>query len=113
MPDNSAWKSDTEPFRREDVTGFENVVKAFLSDTGANAENVKKQHDLAFTEKSQREVFIKYLFSALTDSDWLSTESHFEQDTFEMRIGTPLPIDEMLSKLETEFSMKIKGRGNQ
>ncbi len=108
LPDNSAWKSDTEAFNRGEVTGFGNVVKAFISDTGANEEDIQKQNSLAFTEKSQREVFIRYLFSALTDSDWLSTEEHFEQDTSKMRLGATLPLDEMISKLEVELSIKSK-----
>jgi CRISPR-associated endonuclease/helicase Cas3 len=108
LPDISAWKSDTEAFNREEVSGFENVVKAFISDAEANEEDIKKQNSLALTEKSQREVFVRYLFSALTDSDWLSTEEHFEQDTFKMRLGATLPVDEMISKLEVELSMKSK-----
>jgi CRISPR-associated endonuclease/helicase Cas3 len=108
LPDNSAWKSDTEAFKRDEVTGFENVVKAFMSDTKFNKEDIKKLNSLTFSEKSKREVFIRYLFSALTDSDWLSTEKHFKQDTFEMRIRAVLPIDDMTSKLEKEFSIKSK-----
>jgi len=114
LPDTSAWKSDTEPFNRGEVIGFENVVKTFISDAEVNEADIKKQDSLTFIESSQREAFIRYLFSALTDSDWLSTEEHFEQDTFEMRIGATLPIDEMISKLEAEFSMKSKeGEVNQ
>jgi CRISPR-associated endonuclease/helicase Cas3 len=108
LPDNSAWKSDTEPFNRGEVIGFENVVKTFISDAEVNEADIKKQDSLAFTESSQREAFLRYLFSALTDSDWLSTEEHFERDTFEMRIGATLSIDEMISKLEVEFSIKSK-----
>jgi CRISPR-associated endonuclease/helicase Cas3 len=108
LPDNSAWKSDTEPFFQKEVLGFENVVKTFLSDVTANEADIKKQAVAKPAELSQREVFLRYLFSALTDSDWLSTEEHFKQDAFKMRIGATLPIDEMINKLETEFSMKSK-----
>lgn len=114
LPDSAAWKSDTEPFNRGEVIEFENVVKAFISDSEVNEADIKKTDSLMFAEKSQREVFIRYLFSALTDSDWLSTEEHFDKDTFEMRIGISLPIDEMIRKLELEFSRKSKdGEINQ
>jgi len=90
------------------------ATKTFISDSKVNEADIKKSDSLMFTEKSQREVFIRYLFSALTDSDWLSTEEHFDKDTFEMRVGITLPIDEMLRKLEKEFARKPKnGEINQ
>lgn len=107
LPDNAAWKSDTEPFKRGEIPEFENIKIAFIHDTGINEADIKKPDSLAFTE-SQREIFIRYLFSALTDSDWLSTEEHFEQDTFKIRTGVTLPIDILINKLEKEFSKKSK-----
>ncbi|MBI3753015.1 MAG: CRISPR-associated helicase Cas3', partial [Deltaproteobacteria bacterium] len=108
LPDNSAWKSDTEPFKRCEVSEFENIRQSFIDDTGVNEADIKKPDSLAFTDDSQREVFIRYLFSALTDSDWLSTEAHFERDKFNMRIVAALPTDAMIGKLEEEFLRKSK-----
>jgi len=114
LPDNSTWKSDTEPFNQGEVDGFENVVTTFLSDAEVDESDIKKRASLSFIEPSQREAFIRYLFSALTDSDWLSTEEHFEPETFKARISTLLPIDWMIDKLEGEFSKKPKeGEINQ
>lgn len=114
LPDNSVWKNDTEPFKRGEVLEFENVVKKFISDIKIGNEDFKMP-SLEFTElSSQREIFIRYLFSALTDSDWLSTEEHFEPNIFAMRFGNTLPIDAMIIKLEEEFSKKSKeGEINQ
>ena len=108
LPDVSAWKSDTEPFKRGEVSRFENIVKTFISDAEVDDADIKKPYSLAFTDSSQRELFMRYLFSALTDSDWLSTEEHFERDKFNMRIGANLQPDLMISKLEEEFSEKSK-----
>ena len=114
LPDNSAWKGDTEPFKRGEVSDFENITKNFLNDAEVNESDIKNPDSLAFTDKSQREIFIRYLFSALTDSDWLSTEEHFDQDKFNMRIGVALSADSMISKLEEEFLRKSKdGEINQ
>ena len=114
LPDNAMWKSDTEPFKRNEVLGFDGTVRAFENDTGTNEDFTQKHKPPVFVEPLQREAFIRYLFSALTDSDWLSTEEHFEQDTFKMRISNVLPINEMISKLEHEFSKKPKeGELNQ
>jgi CRISPR-associated endonuclease/helicase Cas3 len=108
LPDNSAWKSDTEPFKRNEVIGFDDVVEAFEKDVGIDQDFIRKDKPPAFTEPLQREAFTRYLFSVLTDSDWLSTEKHFDRDTFEMRIGASLPVDEMISNLENEFAKKSK-----
>ena len=116
LPDKSTWKSDTEPFNRGEVSEFEKIKQEFINDTGVNEGDIEKLNRSLFTKEQglQREIFIRYLFSALTDSDWLSTEEHFEQDTFKMRIGASLPIDVMINKLEEEFSKKSKeGEINQ
>lgn len=108
LPDNATWKSDTERFKRGEVSDFEEIAKNFLNDSEINEWDIKNPDSLTFTEKSQREIFIRYLFSALTDSDWLSTEKHFDQDKFNMRIGAALSTDSMISKLEEEFLRKSK-----
>jgi len=108
LPNNSAWKSDTEPFKRGEVPRFEDVIKAFIGDIAIDEGIFKKDSSLVFSEPFQREAFIRYLFSALTDSDWLSTEQHFDIDVSKMRIGATLPIDVMINKLEEEFSRKPK-----
>jgi len=116
LPDKSTWKSDTEPFKRGEVSEFEKIKQEFINDTGVNEGDIEKLNRSLFTKEQglQREIFIRYLFSALTDSDWLSTEEHFEQDTFKMRIGVSLPIDDMIHKLDKEFSKKSKeGEINQ
>jgi len=114
LPDNSVWKGDTEPFKRGEVPGFEDIKQDFIDDTGVNEADLKALDSLVFADKSLREVFIRYLFSALTDSDWLSTEEHFESEKYQMRIGAVLPIDSMIDKLEEAFSKKSKeGEINQ
>ncbi len=116
LPNNSAWKSDTEPFCRNEISEFEKVKKEFINDTRIKEEDFEKQNRPLFTKEQslQREIFIRYLFSALTDSDWLSTEEHFEHDKSKMRIGAILPLNAMINKLEEEFSKKPKeGEINQ
>ncbi|MBA3037471.1 MAG: CRISPR-associated helicase Cas3' [Desulfobacterium sp.] len=108
LPDSAAWKSDTEPFCRGEVSGFEGIKETFIADAKINEADITIPDSLKFAEKSHREVFVRYLFSVLTDSDWLSTEEHFDKDTFEIRAGIVLPIDEMIRKIEKEFSEKPK-----
>lgn len=110
LPDNSAWKSDTEPFKQGEVPEFENIRETFSNDTEFNEIEINSMPTLFPNEsqKSQREVFIRYLFSALTDSDWLSTEEHFDNEKFNLRMNNTLQINVMISKLEEEFLKKSK-----
>lgn len=115
IPDNSTWKFDTEPFKRNEKEEYEEVVSRFLEDNQIKESELyaKLSEDITQTS-SHREVFIRYLFSSLTDSDWLSTERHFEKGISEIRADIPLPIEEMIDKLEEEFSKKPKeGKVNQ
>lgn len=109
MPDNSTWKIDTEPFRRNEIEEFRNVIVRFTEET-KNSEHDSGKETLDELRKtpSCREAFIRYLFSALTDSDWLSTEKHFDKGISDLRPNISLPIEEMINKLEAEFSGKSK-----
>ncbi len=106
LPDNSAWKNDTEPYKQGDVADFEDIVKCFLTDVGFNEADFKALGKITFATPFQRELFVRYLFSALTDSDWLSTEEHFEPEKSKLRTVNLLPADEMIAKLEAAFAEK-------
>lgn len=108
LPNNSLWKSDTEPFKRGEVRGFEDIIKIYETENKPYEYNSNKNAQLSFSDFYKREFFIRYLFSALTDADWLSTEQHFDRDSSDKRAAPSLTIDDMLSKLEIEISRKPK-----
>lgn len=109
IPDNSTWKVDTEPFKRNEIEEYEKVIIRFLEENQINDVDLcLKLPDEITKTPSLREVFIRYLFSALTDSDWLSTEKHFDKSISDIRPEMNLPIEEMINILETEFSKKSK-----
>lgn len=114
LPDRARWKSDINPFLHDDVAGFDDVVKTFRADTSFDEAFLMPQQLKFDASGFQRELFIRYLFSSLTDSDWLSTEEHFEPEKSAMRPVRTLPIDFMLDRLEKEFAAKSKaGEINQ
>ena len=108
MPDHADWKTDTERFKNNDIANFDAVVKEFISDNGINESKFKNIKPPLFNRenKSQRELFTRYLFSALTDGDWLSTEAHFEPETHSLRPAAELSISEMIKSLGAAFSLK-------
>lgn len=108
LPDRAAWKGDINPFLHNDVAGFDEVVMSFLADINLDETSLVLPPLKFESSGFQRELFIRYLFSALTDSDWLSTEEHFNSDKSALRPDRTLPIDFMLDKLEEEFAAKSK-----
>ncbi len=108
LPDRAVWKSDAAPYIHGDVAEFENVVETFFQDTQINEESINSSPKMEFDELLQHEFFIRYLFSSLTDSDWLSTEKHFDNVNSSFRGCSFLPIEAMIIKLENELSGKSK-----
>ncbi len=63
--------------------------------------------DLSYQkDRLEIEVFIRYLFSALIDADWLDTEAHFQPDTSQIRPNLTLTADDMIIKLKEELASK-------
>ncbi len=107
IPNKADLKTDTEEFKRKEIKEFDAIVMAFLRDN-ALSESDLKLPSLSFQCSAHKELFIRWLFSALTDADWLDTESHFNEDLPQYRGLRKLPIDEMTSKLEKAISSKSK-----
>lgn len=107
LPDRAAWQNDTNEIVNNDEPNYDAVKAAFVKDTCFDELVFSSFGKLPF-DSFQRELFIRYLFSALTDSDWLSTEEHFNSDKFALRTTRILPIDFMLNRLEEEFAAKSK-----
>ncbi|MBI1920836.1 MAG: CRISPR-associated helicase Cas3' [Geobacter sp.] len=115
IPDQTPWKGVTEEFIRGDKPEFDSVLADFFSDIGISDEEFQKIDKLRFADPLfQGELFTRYLFSVLTDSDWLSTEEHFSPEKTSLRNKTTLQVDDLLAMLATEFSRKsAEGEINQ
>ena len=106
IPNKADLKIDTEEFKRKEIKDFDSIVKVFLQDNGLSEHNLTTT-TLTF-QNLQKELFIRWLFSALTDADWLNTESHFNFDLSQYRGARSLLIDEMINKLDVAISSKSK-----
>jgi CRISPR-associated endonuclease/helicase Cas3 len=80
------------------------MTKMFLQDIGKSEREFETVH-LAFSSL-QREVFIRYLFSALTDAGWFSTEKHFNETFFSARQNISLDYDYLIYLLEKNIHEK-------
>lgn len=99
LPNKSDLTMSTEEFKRKEVALFDSVVSNFLKDVSITESELNIQSPL-FQNLLQKELFTRYIFSALTDADWLDTEAHFDPNRAQGRKSQILVIDELIKKLK-------------
>lgn len=107
LPDRTDWQNDTNEIVHGDEPNFENVKNSFVDDLCFD-KGLLSTSQPKFADSFKQELFIRYLFSALTDSDWLSTEAHFDGEKTALRPVRALPVEYMLGRLDEEFAAKPK-----
>lgn len=99
LPDRSDWKNDTTEFINENVDGYQSALNAFFADIGISESEIQIQK-YSFNNVFELELFIRYLFSALTDADWLDTEKFMNNEITESRILKKIDHDYLINKLD-------------
>ena len=106
LPNKGDLISSIGEFEEPDHPLFTTIAEAFLYDTQVNSK------DLTYTDTklrgTEKELFIRLLFSALTDADWLDTENHFNETITDKRKVKGFEPALLLEKLETELNGKSK-----
>lgn len=107
LPDASDWKADTDEYKRGEVPGYETVINVFTSEISVDKE-ILSNGKFSFKDTFERELFIRYLFSALTDADWLDTEDFCNSEKAKTRNSRNLNCDLFILKLDEGIAKKSK-----
>ncbi len=105
LPDRADWQDDTDDFKNGEVNQFELIKRMFLEDN-ALTENDLNHSLFKYSNRLERELYIRYLFSILTDADWLDTEAHFDSKKSGTRKALHLEIEKMTTKLSCFMKTK-------
>ncbi len=111
LPDHADWKPNTD---LECDENLKKNLKAVLShakeDIPDIEEQIKKQWDEAKKvldkykdKKLAHDLMIRYIFSCLTDADWIDTDEHYFPEHGEHRSGRVLDPDAAQEKLDAHL----------
>jgi len=107
LPDKASWNDDINPFRYHDVPDFDKIIEVHHNDVGLEKAEISAASP-TFENVLERELFIRYLYSSLTDADWLDTEGACSPDVSSARIHSFLDYDDLITKIEIEIQSKPK-----
>jgi CRISPR-associated endonuclease/helicase Cas3 len=103
MPDKEELVSAFE-ILEDDTNNIQEVKRRFYESFPEAETSFGEIKDIIVKDKLQVECATRFLFSALTDADWLDTEHHFNLEKTNARINSTLDCDVLIAALEKKFT---------
>lgn len=118
IPDETDWFNvdiSGRQMEKKDKEKLTKLLNEFISDTGISQEKllIRESSFLSQLDAQEKELFTRYIFSCITDADWLNTEKFMDGVKASSRIQKVLEIDKMIKIMEDKFlSMNKDGEIN-
>ncbi len=106
LPNKADLQTATQEFQSESHPVNTIIKKIFLNDIEKS--DFQYEPIKLGLQELDREVFVRYLFSALTDADWLDTEEHFSKEISDHRKVPQIEYSYLIQKLDEELGRKSK-----
>lgn len=104
LPDKGDLLTGLYEFDVPEHSVFISIIAEFFKENQLN--EVDFNYSDIGLRGTDKEFFIRMLFSALTDADWLDTESHFNWDISEKRKSKVFDVAYLLDKIENDLRNK-------
>lgn len=107
LPDKSEAQNDLAPYKKREQQGFDDIINIYHNDLSIDKEHLQAEMP-ELKDIFERELFTRYLFSSLTDADWLDTEKACNPELSSKRERKELDIELLTSRIEEEINKKPK-----
>ncbi len=103
MPNNSERIGNLEEWDQQEIL-TEELIKRFTCDIKEVQSFNSAMQQIYSKDLLSAECLTRFLFSALTDADWLDTERHFQIEKYRTRAATELDHEALINLLEKKFA---------
>ena len=105
LPDVSIWEREHTHMGTQETERLTTLLEAMLRDTGLSQDDLLGLVGGVAPPPGKRDALIRFLFSCLTDADWLDTESHFAPEKQALRYTKTLDVERFLGLIRNKLNL--------
>lgn len=104
LPDYNKWK-DEHTYTDDDAKKqLEELLYKFMADTGLTQPQLTDLLIQSDGGPREWDIRTRYIFSCLTDGDWLDTEEHFSPHKTALRVHRSLDVEKSIALVDAELN---------